>query len=107
MLQQLAQNSTKWLKGKPVRIGARQLSRETASVLSRLYEGRGELLGVVTFRGVPRFLLVPIDQDELLNLALAGVPDLETDVKEAHAALAEGKTYDVPMPATSGRRRSN
>jgi antitoxin (DNA-binding transcriptional repressor) of toxin-antitoxin stability system len=79
----------------PTRIGTRELSRHTTAVLSAIKKAGGP--SVITYRGVPSFLIAPIEQDELLTLVLAASPELlRDDISEAELALDRGEIYDLP-----------
>jgi antitoxin (DNA-binding transcriptional repressor) of toxin-antitoxin stability system len=58
----------------PWRISTRDLSRHTTRALAALHTGQRS--AVVTYRGVPSFLILPIDQRKLAMLLLASTPDL-------------------------------
>ncbi len=58
----------------PITVGARMLQRDMATVLRKL---RGEdQYAVLTMRGVPAFLLVPVDPNARSSLLAATAPDL-------------------------------
>ena len=91
---------------KPVRVGVRELSRATSNVLSSLYDHRSSEVGVVTFRGIPRFLLLPIDPDELTSLALSATDALELsdrDVEAGEKAVVAGRLHPVPAGRSRGK----
>lgn len=82
----------------PRRVSTRDLSRNTADVLARLH--REPRSAVITYRGVPSFLLVPIDRGKLSSLLLSISPQLDADIADAHEALERGEgTLGEPEPS--------
>jgi prevent-host-death family protein len=74
-------------------IGVRDLGRNPSKVLDELAEGRRPML--VTRRGRPVAVLLPIDPDEVEDLVLAYAPEYVASRAEAEADLREGRT--VPL----------
>jgi prevent-host-death family protein len=74
-------------------IGVRDLGRNPSKVLDELAEGRRPIL--VTRRGRPVAVLVPIDPDEVEDQILAYAPEFVAGRAEADADLREGRT--VPL----------
>jgi len=73
----------------PWRISTRDLSRHTTRFLARLQEGHRT--AVITYRGVPSFLVIPIARDDLFSLFLGDAPELREDHKAAREELASGE----------------
>jgi len=74
----------------PWRISTRDLSRHTTKVLAKLH--KDQRAAVITYRGLPSFLVLPIDRNDFLTFLLSHSPELEEDDEEAaRAELAEGK----------------
>ena len=91
VLTDLIQGTAERLAGKmPKRVNVRELSRATTQVLTTLRdEGTSAL---ITYRGVPRFIIMPIDSDHVSELILAGAPGIFTQaVSEGEQALKELK----------------
>lgn len=71
-------------------VSIRDLQRDTSRVIDRVESsGRPEL---VTRRGHPVAALVPIDSDELEDLALQLVPSFARSMIEADNDLRKGRT---------------
>jgi hypothetical protein len=75
--------------GMPWRISTRDLSRHTTKVLAKLHEDQRP--AVITYRGVPSFLVLPIDQSDMFTLFWGNSPSLREDDEAAHAELAQGE----------------
>jgi prevent-host-death family protein len=90
-IAELLQHAARQLATKvPRRVTVRDLSRRTSDVLNQLEaEGTSAL---ITHRGVPRFVIVPIDSDQVSHLILTGAPGLFTDaIAEGELALKQRK----------------
>ena len=78
----------------PVRISTRDLSRNTTSVLSQIK--KAGVPAVITYRGVPSFLVAPIEQDELFSLVYAASPHLfDEELRQAGAALEKRDLFSL------------
>lgn len=66
--------STKVYEQLPATITIRDLSRKTTKVLREI--GDQQRAGIITYRGVPQFLLLPIEPALIHSLLLAGAPGL-------------------------------
>jgi hypothetical protein len=73
----------------PWRISTRDLSRHTTKVLTKLQED--QRAAVITYRGVPAFMVLPIDQSDVFTLFLSNAPKLREDHEAARAELTEGE----------------
>ena len=72
----------------PRRVGIRRLSREMPTVFAELQKKR--VAAVVTYRGYPQFLLVPLDPDQMPALAWSANPELyEDDMRHADDTLLD------------------
>lgn len=78
----------------PKQVSIRQLSRQTTHVLSTIAEEKTSAL--VTFRGVPRYLLVPIDPDRITALLLSGAPGVFSNAVEDGEAALEAGMIEAP-----------
>lgn len=79
----------------PRQVTVRDLSRQTSSVLTAIQAENTSAL--ITYRGVPRYIIAPIDPDQLTSLILAGSPGIFADaVREGEEALKEGKVEAPP-----------
>ncbi len=82
----------------PHRVTMRDLSRETPKVLSQIRASNST--AIVTYRGVPSFLVVPINPDEFSALLLASAPELFTDAIEDGELELKGTTVGhTALPA--------
>jgi hypothetical protein len=89
-IAQLVQGLSEKTSGRmPWRISTRDLSRHTTKVLTKLHED--QRAAVITYRGVPAFLVLPIDQSDVFTLFLGNAPELREDHEAARAELAEGE----------------
>ena len=81
----------------PRRVTARDLSRHTSDVLNIL--DNQETLAFVTYHGVPRFMIVPINPDHVSQLILTGSPGLfAKTAAEGEVALKDRKVQAPPEP---------
>lgn len=71
-------------------IGVRELGRNPSKVLDELAERRRPIL--ITRRGRPVAVLMPIDPDEVEDQVLAHAPEFIADRAEAEADLRSGRT---------------
>jgi prevent-host-death family protein len=78
----------------PGRVGIRQLGRNPSSIIARLVETREPV--IVTDRGRPVAVMVPIDESEVEDFILTHARQYVTDRQDAERALAEGKTEALP-----------
>jgi hypothetical protein len=78
----------------PWRITTRDLSRHTSKLLAKLH--KDQRTAVVTYRGVPAFLVVPVNQDDLVTLFLGNAPQLREDHEAARAELTEDEGTFYP-----------
>lgn len=86
---------TKLKPGLPRTVTTRTLTRQTSTVLSMLSNERQS--AVITHRGLPTFVLIPIELDVLPRLFLAAGPDLfDETVRRANSALEEGEAVVPP-----------
>lgn len=70
----------------PIRVNTRDLSRHTTQVLGTLKQSGGS--AVITHRGVPSFILVPIAVDVLPELLLSSAHELtEADLSSAREII--------------------
>lgn len=83
----------------PQTIGMRDLSRGMATMLGKLRSD--ETYAVLTMRGAPSFLLVPIDPQAWSSLLVATAPDasmVERELSDPTQAIsAEELLKDVPV----------
>jgi prevent-host-death family protein len=77
----------------PWRVSTRDLSRQTTKVLGAVY--REQRPAVVTYRGAPAFLVLPLDKDRLSALILGSAPQFKAEIDEDEKALAEGRVESI------------
>lgn len=71
-------------------ITARELSRNTASVLAAVHDyGRS---AIVTSRGQIVAALVPVNEDDVLDWVLASAPEFVRSMRKADSDLTAGRT---------------
>jgi prevent-host-death family protein len=84
-------------------VGIRKLGRSLSAVVREVRE-TGEP-AVVTDRGRPVVLMVPIDQEQLEDFVLANAPAFATGMQSAENDLASGQTRSLEE-TTRARKRS-
>lgn len=88
--------------GLPRTVTTRALARQTATVLSMLKNERES--AVITHRGMPTFVLIPIEVDVLPRLFLAAGADLfDATVDQADDALEASEVVVPPSRTLSAR----
>ena len=86
------------------RFSVRQLSRETSTVLSWVHDtGRP---AVITHRGLPAFVIVPVDEDRLTAWILKSTPEAMHRLAEADDELWAGKVSPFAAVAQADRERN-
>jgi len=89
----------------PATVGARTLQRDMAAVLRKLRDD--DQYAVLTMRGVPAFLLVPVDQNAWSSLLAATAPDLTYEANAVAKAEAAGqglRSADEVLAAPGGHQ---
>jgi prevent-host-death family protein len=84
-------------------VGIRKLGRSLSAVVREIRE-TGEPV-VVTDRGRPVVLMVPIDEEQLEDFVLANAPAFATGMQSAEDDLASGQTQSLEE-TTRARKRS-
>jgi prevent-host-death family protein len=84
-------------------VGIRKLGRSLSAVVREIRE-TGEPT-VVTDRGRPVVLMVPIDQERLEDFVLASAPEFAAGMQSAEDDLASGQTQSLDE-TTRVRKRS-
>jgi hypothetical protein len=89
LLLQLIQHATSKISDEmPRRISTRDLTRNPTTALESLRHDHR--MAVITYRGVPSFLVLPLDRDDMTSLLLGASAELQKDVRAAHEALDAG-----------------
>jgi prevent-host-death family protein len=76
------------------RVGIRELGRNPSKVIARLVETREPV--IVTDRGRPVAVLVPIDEREVEDFILTNAQQFVSDREDAERALAASATRALP-----------
>ena len=76
------------------RVGIRELGRNPSKIIARLVETREPV--IVTDRGRPVAVLVPIDEREVEDFILTHAQEFVHDREEAEQSLAAGRTRALP-----------
>ena len=76
------------------KVGIRELGRNPSKVIARLVETREPV--IVTDRGRPVAVLVPIDEREVEDFILTHARQYVSDREDAERALATGMTDALP-----------
>jgi len=87
----IARALTQRLVQSPCRVSTRELSRHTNAVLSGVK--KGDSSAVITYRGIPSFLLTPIKHGDLLSALHAASPEMFDN--EIHAAETALDAHDL------------
>lgn len=71
----------------PWRVSVRDLSRNLSKVFSRVHQDSCPT--VVTYRGVPTWVVLPLDQSRLASFLLSNVEELTTETIRSEVTEAE------------------
>jgi prevent-host-death family protein len=67
------------------KFSVRDLARKTSSVLASVYKDRHP--AVITYRGVPSFLLLPLDRDDARAVLLGSAAVVQDRIKRSEESL--------------------
>lgn len=89
----------------PAKVGLRDLQRDMSSVLSTLRKNRE--YRVLTNRGAPAFLLIPLDPSAWASLLAVPQRDMDYQIDDAHKREAAGESLpDTGAVVASVRKKT-
>lgn len=74
-------------------IGVRDLAKNASAIVNGVSSGNER--AVITKRGLPVAVIVPVDATELEDYVLANAPESVSAMSEANAELADGRTISL------------
>ena len=74
-------------------IGVRDLAKNASAIVNGVSSGNER--AVITKRGLPVAVIVPVDSTELEDYVLANAPESVSAMSEANAELADGRTISL------------